>query len=323
MNRRVAAGLAFLLLVGASVGVGVSVRERGPTDPAAGREIEFEIPPERPGVSYLRMLVFGDSGTGWQDQLDVAQAMRQRARREGAPLDLLISVGDLFYPSGVTSVSDPQWQSKFEDVYTHELAVPCYSIFGNHDYEGNLSAHLEYEQRNPNWHFPSPYYTFRRELGEGASVQFFMLDTMPIPVGEGDREQVAWLDRELGKSEATWKIVVGHHPLYCHSKSPYNKWLIPILEPIFVKHKVDLYMAGHDHVLEMLKPIRGVHHLVSGAAAGLSKADRAYWTNLSYYVATGDGFVWLRMAHDELVIEFCRLGGVTQYAHVLRKPPPP
>lgn len=319
MKRRIAFGLGALAAIGLIVGLSVATRKRGPADPSAGRVLAFEIPPERPNTTYLRALVFGDSGTGLPDQLNVAQAMLARARREGAPLDLIVTTGDLFYPTGVESISDPQWQTKYEDVYTDELAVPCYSIFGNHDYDGSLEAQYAYEKHNSNWHLPARYYTFSRPLGEGASVQFFMLDTTPIPVGEGDPEQVAWLSEELGKSEATWKIVVGHHPLYSHGKRPYNQWLIPILEPIFVEHDVDLYMAGHDHLLELLKPIQGVYHLVSGAAAGASKAHPARWTNLSHFVATGDGFVWLRLARDELVIEFCRLGGVTQYAHVISK----
>ncbi len=36
------------------------------------------------------------------------------------------------------------------------------------------------------------------------------------------------------------------------------------LEPLFVKHAVDLVFSGHDHVYERTIPIRGVTYVVSG-----------------------------------------------------------
>ena len=53
--------------------------------------------------------------------------------------------------------------------------------------------------------------------------------------------------------------------MYSHSKRPYNLTLVRRLEPLLVAHKGDLYVAGHDHVLELTRPVKGVHHVVSGA----------------------------------------------------------
>lgn len=32
-------------------------------------------------------------------------------------------------------------------------------VAGNHDYEGNITAQLEYSKKSPRWFFPSLYYT--------------------------------------------------------------------------------------------------------------------------------------------------------------------
>jgi tartrate-resistant acid phosphatase type 5 len=317
MYRTLIALFAFGLLLAAP-----ACGSPRPEDPAATHEIlKFEIPPAKKGVTYLRTIVFGDFGTGTSDQHAVAKAMVTRVRREKAkvPLDLMITTGDNFYPSGVESADDSQWKSKYEEVYkAKELQVDVRPSLGNHDHKQSIQAQIDYGKRNKRWKLPSRYYTFSHDLDD-QSVQFFAVDTTPLGWRKNDPEQLKWLDETLAASKARWKIVIGHHPIYSHSKRPYNTSLIRRLEPLLVKHKVDVYLAGHDHVLEMVKPIKGVHYVVSGAAAGPRKAYPVRWTDKSYYAATNGGFVWMRVSKDELVLEFVRMKGETQFAHVLRK----
>ena len=86
-----------------------------------------------------------------------------------------------------------------------------------------------------------------------------------------------------------------------------------------IEHGVDLYIAGHDHALEMLKPVRGVHYVITGAGGGPGKAYPVEWTNESFYVATLGGFTLIRMSRDEIRIEFVRMDARTQYAHTISK----
>lgn len=313
MTRRLLLGALAVALIG-------GCSSAPPSDPARTHPIPaFEVPPAVAGKRYLRAIVFGDWGTGHADQHAVAAGMVKRVQRAKGPLDLMISTGDNFYPRGVSSPDDPQWKTAFEEVYdAPELAVPVRPSLGNHDYHGSIRAQIVYGQRNPRWQLPAPYYTWSEELGEGASIQFFALDTNDLGGRKGDEAQLAWLREELRQSQATWKVVFGHHPMRSHSKRAYNRDLIARLEPLLVEHGVCLYMAGHDHVLELVKPVKGVYHLVSGAGGGPSRAYRVSWSDESIYAATLGGFVWLRASADELVLEFCRLEGETEYAHVLR-----
>jgi acid phosphatase len=291
-----------------------------PTDPAAARSVpKFSIPAERPGVAYERFQIIGDMGTGRDDQRTVAWALARRAASDD--VRFVLTVGDNIYPDGVTSVDDPQWKTKFEDMYAaSSLQIPFYASLGNHDHRGSIQAQIDYSSKSSRWTMPAPYYTFIRTLNDETEIRFFALDTTPIHRRQdGVAAQLAWLDAELGKSTARWKIAFGHHPLYSHSIRGNSEEMIEQVESIFVKHGLDLYVAGHDHTLEMHKPVSGVHYVICGASAGPDKAYPVRWTDESYYAATLGGFSSFRVSHDECVIEFVRLDGQTQYAHTITK----
>jgi len=261
-------------------------------------------------------------GTGRPDQFKVAEAMTKRAKAD--PIDFMITVGDNFYENGVSSANDSQWKTKFEDVYADPtLQIPVFPSLGNHDHRGNVKAQIEYSQRNKNWRMPAPYYTFTRTLGDGATAQFFAIDSNPVLQKEPEAAaQIEWLDRELGQSTARWKFVFGHHPLYSHAeklRAGERQTMIAALEPIFTKRGVDVYFAGHEHTLEMLKPVAGVNYVISGGGGGLDMAYGIEWTDEAYYAATLGGFTICRMGKDEVVIEFVRLDGATEYAQTIRK----
>jgi len=66
-------------------------------------------------------------------QKAVADAMLAKMRELG-DVKFMINVGDSFYPGGVVSKTDPQWENKWRRVYHQELrSVPWYSVYGNHD----------------------------------------------------------------------------------------------------------------------------------------------------------------------------------------------
>ncbi|RKL32467.1 Acid phosphatase [Fusarium proliferatum] len=73
-------------------------------------------------------------------------------------------------------------------------------------------------------------------------------------------EQYHWLAEDLGKVDrckTPWVVVMGHRPMYSsHDSSNYHLHLREAFEGLFLKNKVDLYIAGHVHWYERLKPIR-------------------------------------------------------------------
>jgi len=94
-------------------------------------------------------LVIGDWGfdpvahgnvKGVACQQAIADRMHQTMKDLG-DVKFVINVGDSFYPDGVASKSDPQWENKWRKIYSKKLrSVPWYSVYGNHDYHHDPCA---------------------------------------------------------------------------------------------------------------------------------------------------------------------------------------
>jgi len=106
----------------------------------------------------IRALAFGDFGEGNEPQRRTAAAMV--AYHGGHPFDFGITLGDNFYPSGISSLDDPRWKSQFEDLYG-PMGIKFYATLGitittyREPDDGDLV--LEIESRLA---IGSPYYTF-------------------------------------------------------------------------------------------------------------------------------------------------------------------
>lgn len=212
----------------------------------------------------LQLLAFGDSGIGTQDQFDVAARMQDVCRTRGC--DFVLHTGDIFYPRGVQTADDPVFRTQFEEPYA-PLGIPVYLALGNHDHYGNPQADIEYTRKSPShaWILPARYYTFA-----AAGVRFLALDTsMP------DDEQLRWALGVLQQSRARGErfvVAFGHHPRQSYGAHGMADVEVPALAQWLDRilcWRVDAYIAGHDHDLQVLKPRCGVRQIVTGAAAQL------------------------------------------------------
>ncbi len=317
-HRLLWASVALVAL--AAAGIAAWIEWRDPLDPADTHAIAaFTIPPREPGVAYERFFAFGDSGTGGFGQRRVARAMRE-ASENG--LDFILMLGDNFYPDGVATPDDERWQKLIVDPY-ESFRVPIFPTLGNHDHHVPGRAQIERTKIDPLWRMPSEYYTFTRTLGDGTRVQFWALDTTPLAEGDDDpREQLAWFTSSLAAADgnAEWRVVFGHHPVISHGKHGDSDDLVDRVETMLAQHHVDLYLAGHDHSLELMTPMDGVRYVTAGGGSGTDNADEMEWNHPSTeYAATRGGFVAVRVSRHEMLVEFVRPDGETQYATSWRK----
>jgi hypothetical protein len=106
-------------------------------------------------------------------QQGIADAMHKTFHSLG-DVRFVINVGDSFYPGGVYGKNDPQWDTKWRNVYSKELrSVQWYSVYGNHDYHkdpcacsGNypgVCAQVSGETDSTEF-FYMPNYTYFKEL---------------------------------------------------------------------------------------------------------------------------------------------------------------
>lgn len=220
----------------------------------------------RPAAA-VRFLAVGDWGTAGKTESDVANAMRQ----ESGSFSKVLALGDNFYPDGVTSKSDKQWKDTFEGPFS---GLPQFvAILGNHDYMGDVEAQLGAGGSTAErWSMPARNFTQTYSLDGGGVAELFFVDTNPFCrdyyTGPENRVQAenlktqdykvqqAWLDRALGTSSATWKIVVGHHPVHPDSMPSGSRVALPrgyacsmedTLGSVLKKHAVRLYVSAHWH----------------------------------------------------------------------------
>ena len=210
----------------------------------------------RPGrETSLRFLATADSGSGDSNQRAVGRQMGALHRRD--PVELVLMAGDNIYPSGDLALVKATFQRPYRELLA--AGVPFHAVLGNHDIlTGNGNSQVAY----PPFGMKGRWYSLRR-----GPVAFFMLDTN---VKAPWQLQLPWLKRELAASDAPWKVVVGHHPIYSSGFYGNDPAAIARLTPLFRRHGVQLYINGHDHNYERSKPLQGTTYLtVGGGGASL------------------------------------------------------
>jgi tartrate-resistant acid phosphatase type 5 len=276
-----------------------------------------------PSSSDLTFLIFGDWGRGGDfHQRDVANQMGLAATKRHCRF--LVSVGDNFYEKGVQTVTDPQWKSSFEAVYTApSLGVPWYVILGNHDYNGRPQAQLDYAKTHANWKMPARYFSVVEPISKDDKVEFFFIDTSPFVeeyrkkedmrdeiISQDTATQVAWLNQALTNSKAAWKIVIGHHPIFSggseHGDQPE---LIRAINPLLEKHQVPAYFNGHDHDLQHIVR-RSVEYFNTGAG---SKVREPGPTEGSRFYRGTPGFMAVTLNPKEMHVEVIDYTGAMLY----------
>jgi hypothetical protein len=201
------------------------------------------------------------------------------------------------------------------------------SCAGNHEYldvgPRLYRAFFELPRNGPAGIDPELVYSF--EAGDACLA---VLDsTLAVNDPTSARCQADWLDATLGRTKATWKLVIFHHPVY-----PSHPWRdTPVLRehwvPIFDKHHVDLVLQGHDHAYLRTYPLRA-HRRAGSSAQGtvyviavsgdkyVDQADRDYiavgHTGVSTYQtitidARSKGLIYQAWTGDGRLVDELRL----------------
>lgn len=216
----------------------------------------------------LTFAVIGDTGTGLEPAFEVARQMKDYSDK--SKFDFVLMLGDNVYPDGAPARLKKCFEEPYKDLLND--GVKFYAVLGNHDVREGAEAQINYDKFNMGGRH---YYSFKK--GEGlidkitgdALVEFFALDSNAM-----SGEQLSWLEVALKSSKARWKVVFMHHPIYSSaSKHGADIPLRKLLEPLFIRYKVDMVLAGHEHVYERLKPQNGVRYFTEGASGQLRKGN--------------------------------------------------
>eukprot|EP01026_Neomeris_dumetosa_P039985 TRINITY_DN32_c0_g6_i2.p1 TRINITY_DN32_c0_g6~~TRINITY_DN32_c0_g6_i2.p1 ORF type:complete len:405 (-),score=41.59 TRINITY_DN32_c0_g6_i2:272-1486(-) len=296
----------------------------------------------------LKFLVVGDWGRdGSHKQDDLGVSMAQLARSFNP--SFVISTGDNFYPSGLSSASDLQFKTSFQDIYsdTGLTDVPWYVVLGNHDYGDGREDEDELVDcsdtvlencdgiccNSPIWQLGMTYKIkdnrwncqrlFDLYLANGQ-VYILFIDTNPF-VGKYRYEkwqyqpyglhsqcpecQLKEIEYRLTMSDAPWKIVVGHHPVFSNGHHKNTTELVDDLEPILKSQNVQVYFNGHDHDLEHIRFENDVtNYITSGAGSKVREFDVGYRFGAKYQYPK-QGYVSVEMNSETMNIVFYGIDG--------------
>jgi len=250
----------------------------------------------------LKLVVIGDNGTGSREQAELAEQMARL--REHFRYDLVLMVGDNFY--GAQRSSD--LEQKFARPYRSLLdaGVTFQAALGNHD---DQSSTINYPPLNMNGR---RYYTFAR-----PGVRFVVLDTNVL-----DAPQLEWADTVLQQATEPWRIAFFHHPLYGNARRHgANVDLRLLLEPLLLKHRVQVVFSGHDHVYERLKPQKGIHYFVTGSGGQLRKGGLEYSDSTAAGFDQDQAFLAAEIGGDDLYFQVVSRTGRTVDSGVIRRVP--
>lgn len=288
--------------------------------------------------SDVNFIIVSDLGAfGGTDQKDVAATLGDVAE-EYHP-HAILNLGDTFHFWGVQSVDDPGWQSNFESIYTNPwLHSLWFCALGNHDYQGNTQALIDYSDRSRRWNMPARYYT-KTFKSRGTEVEVIVLDTTPFlrrattqpdiypdACQQDTAAQTAWLEQQLASSTADWVIVAAHHPVYSSRPdgSGQRADIQSHIAPILLRHRPDFYISGDVHCFE---------HFVSDSTATTPAIDFVTCTSGSEAYPVPDpakdalftsglsGFMTMAVGKDSATVTMLDKKGRTIYSYTKTKQP--
>ncbi len=302
-------------------------------------ESELVVPRDAEALAALddhfTFLIAGDLGrNGYYHQKEVAEMMGEVAGLAGP--EFVAVVGDTHHFLGVRSVHDPLWLTNFEWIYKHpELMIPWHAVLGNHEYRGTTQAVLDYGTVSRRWEMPDRYYALTEELSDGVEVLMLFIDTPPLidkyrddPVVHHDAglqsmsRQLQWIDATLGASDARWKIVMGHHPVYAGTTKDEieRSDLQERLQPLLDKHRVDIAVSGHIHNFQHIRVAGSdVDYFVNTSA---SQTRDVVHHEGALFGSRDPGFTLCTVTESELIISFVNSKGQIIYQHTRTKQQP-
>jgi tartrate-resistant acid phosphatase type 5 len=199
-------------------------------------------------------------------------------------------------------------------------------VLGNHDYGSEPDAQIRYSKISRRWNMPARYYTKEMSLGTGNDkVLFVFIDTQPIIYQLKDQEpekQIAWLRQTLkqASTDVKWKVVVGHHPHYTVGPRIKNYDTLAIrkaLAPVLEECKVDVFLAGHDHSLQHLKPEGFTHLFITGAGSELTPVTSG--VKYSRFEASENGYMYFSVNARQFNMKAINYKGNVLYETTLTK----
>lgn len=291
------------------------------------------VNPEKFPDNALNFMVANDMGRkGVSEQKNIGVLLGKEA--DFNKISFIAVAGDPIHDNGVKNTDDSEWKDKFENIYTAVslMNIPWYVVSGNHEYHGSVQAILDYSKISNRWKAPARYYTVEKNLDtKGNKCLFVFIDTAPLidkyrqeksysDAGKQDmNKQLKWLDSTLVSNKDRWKIVIGHHPVYADTQKDEEERadMVKRVGAILENRKADLYICGHIHNFQHLKPAgKTVNYVVNSSASASRKVNK---TDGTIFCNPDPGFTVCSVTRENLSFSFINHKGENVYKYILKK----
>ena len=237
---------------------------------------EFTFETEAEDVSSYRVLAFADPQVDNPNVANVWNSNAQKALADVPDAKMILTLGDI-----VNLGSDEtQWSLYFNGLGETPASVPNMTVIGNHEArEGEAGKNYRLHFNNPDngrnalesLTRDDVSQTFAKELIDNFAETVYSFDYGDVhyaALNTGSdwsattdglafvRAQLAWLENDLYHSDAKWKIVMLHRPVYEAYGRGGEGHLEEILDSVMSEYGVDLVLQGHEHFLVRTYPMK-------------------------------------------------------------------
>jgi hypothetical protein len=206
-------------------------------------------------------IYFTDPQANTNEMFDISQKTTHAAIVKYPNINFVLSCGDLVETSG-TNNSEWEYEQFFSTQQDLWYNKPFAPVVGNHDKTGN---------KNFTNHFSTAISNFDRNMSTvpGSVYSFVYGNALFMALSYEDYSVPGYLDslanwmtREVAAHpEVKWRVAFYHKTMYTgsgsHQSDADGKIVREKMGPVFDRLKIDLALQGHDHIYEVLGPIKG------------------------------------------------------------------
>ena len=198
-------------------------------------------------TDHLLLIAVGETGTGNEEQFEVANGMAKVCQESGC--DLVLLLGDNIIRMVLT-------QRRIRSLnynlyrYINRLRNLSFPVLGNHVVKLDAPSQLIYSLKSASLGMHNYEYSFGTEdarfYGPNTNCPYYS-ERLRKKLNQGDEEVKA------NKGKIPWTIAFGHHSIY----SIWTHGDVDLLKRsywnLFLEGRVDLYLAGHNYNLTHLQ----------------------------------------------------------------------
>ncbi len=257
-NKALATGLAANTTYSFRVGKTGAWSEIGTFKTAKANKDEFSF------------VYFTDPQANTDAMFDISQKTTHVAQSMYPNANFWLSCGDLVETSGSTN-SEWEYEQFFATQQDILMKNPFVPVTGNHDKSANKNFTYHFNTANPNFEktmatTPGSVYSF--VYGDALFMAFSYEDYSVV----GYLDSLAvWMNKQVkANPTAKWRIAYYHKTMYTgsgsHQSDADGKTCRDKMTPVFDSLKIDWALQGHDHVYEVIGPLKN-KALVAGAVS--------------------------------------------------------